>query len=157
MNEHNNIPQESKGEKFMSFLQVLTGISFMIGTFITLSPYLKVLYNVVKFIILVIITVGTGFLILIWDKFRAYWKSFLNNLDDVSESFFNNGIYFFLASIGLAAVVVIFFLISKKVYKKGQKIIFPIVIAVLSIIGIIVHGVISKSFYPEALPFYLIR
>jgi len=45
----------------MFFLQVLIGTSFLLEALVTLSPYLKMMFFVVGFIVMGFITLASGF------------------------------------------------------------------------------------------------
>ena len=45
----NYVIRETKGEKLMFLFQVLMGISFLLGLFVTISPYIKILFFIAGF------------------------------------------------------------------------------------------------------------
>jgi hypothetical protein len=129
----NYVIRETKGEKLMFFFQVLMGISFLLGLFVTISPYIKILFFIAGFLVLGFITLASGFLLLIWDDFRLLWKKLLNSDQNVAETFFNSGYYLYALSIGFSVIIILYFLLSKKVTNKKHKIIFPNIAGVLVI------------------------
>lgn len=139
--------RETKGEKLMFFFQVLMGISFLLGLFVTISPYVKILFFIAGFLVLGFITLASGFLLLFWDDFRLLWKKLLNSDQNVAETFFNSGYYLYAVSLGFAVIIILYFLLSKKVTNKKHKIIFPIIVGILAIIGIVIHSVVYNKFY----------
>lgn len=138
--------KEAKPEKFMTFLQILAGIFFFVGVFVTVSPYLKAIIFGLAIVILALITVVTLFTLLFVDEFKDIWRFFLNN-GDLSLEFFKSGYIFYGLSVVFGLVVLLYFLLNKKIEKRGQKIIFPIIVIVLAILGVVLHYVVFKDYY----------
>ncbi|MGI6782003.1 MAG: hypothetical protein ACOX56_04185 [Acholeplasmataceae bacterium] len=138
--------QETKFEKFTVFLQVLMGICFLLGVLVSISPYLKSIMFGLALILLLLITIITLGALLFVDEFRDIWK-FVINHGELSEGFFNIGYYLYGVSIGIGIIVVLYFLISKKVDKKKQKIIYPLVVIGLAIFGLVLHQVVYNDYF----------
>lgn len=137
----------SKPAKFMVFIQVVMTVCLVVAILVTLSPYISVVVFAVKFIVMAIITIATGFLILLSENFRKLWGKVIDH-KDVTANFVNLGYIFYGIALGLAIITLLYFIFNKKLTNKKGHYIFSAIVIVLVIAGMIANHFVIKSIPP---------
>ena len=139
-NDVNNMFEKRKPNRFAGFLTVLGVLAFILGLLANLAPYFVTLY----LFVLIIIAALTLFIILLDEGFRSYFDKG-QEFGELAIQLYGYAPYISGASIGLCALALLIFALSKKASNRTVGMVINGILIVLNAILIVINQVIKLN------------